>query len=106
MGFVRGETPLILRVLLTGKQSRKKSLVLIEDSGTGIIIWALNLEQYVNFTGEWSISQIKNAVGYAVFNNMNVKKFPYWREVLKCQGEFCTTEKNEWEKIKWDLLTV
>jgi hypothetical protein len=44
---------------------------------------------------------------YAVFNDVDIKKFRYWRDVLGCQTEICITGKYEREsKVEWGVPTI
>jgi len=73
--------------------SRPKSLVLWGPTRLGKTEFARSIGAHWYINWDWDVSQVHNEVKYGVIDDMDIKKFGYWKPFLGCQKQFTVTDK-------------
>ena len=71
-------------------EDRRRSLVLYGDTRLGKTVWARSLGNHIYFCGLYSGSEAMryNDVDYAIFDDMQLKYVPQFKNWLGCQANF------------------
>ena len=72
---------------------RPKSLILWGPTRLGKTQLARSIGEHWYMNWDWDVSQVREDVKYGIVDDMDIKKFPYWKPLLGCQEQFTVADK-------------